>query len=117
LRLQRLQPPLVVLKAADDRREHLSHVAERSREPVRALAQMTLPQFVGVAALSAAVEVVWARLLYRAFRTGTISDRAGDVLRRDKEPFNYWFVMSTSALFLLGFVISTIAMCVSAFAR
>lgn len=43
---------------------------------------------------------VWAMALYRAYRTGTVSVK-GRKLRRDKDPFNYWISLSTSAIGLL----------------
>jgi len=66
---------------------------------------VTLHQLLAVALLGVAVAGLWGRTLFRAFRTGTVS-YGGRSFRRNDEPFNYWFVMTTGVVGLMLFIIS-----------
>jgi hypothetical protein len=83
-------------------------------EPVKEPDTIERHRLLAAVCVIATVTVYWARSLYRAFRDGTISTRFGK-FRRDKDPSNYWFSVSTSAFGLLVLVSTGIAMLVVAF--
>lgn len=66
---------------------------------------MPLHKLFAIALLGVAIAGLWGRMLFRAFRSGSVS-RGGHSYRRNAEPFNYWFVMTTGVVFLVLFIIS-----------
>lgn len=66
-----------------------------------------LSRVILVVGIGAGFEAFLWWVLRRAFRTGVISHQGG-TFRRDEDPFNYWFLVTTAVICFVLLAIGTV---------